>query len=97
MQLKVVQRLVGLLILLFSLIMLPPLLVALIFGDGDLFTFLSSFAITLIIGLAIWYPVREAKRELRLREGFIVVVLLLLVVSPSIKRVDEDLQPVSGG
>jgi MFS family permease len=28
---------------------------------------------------------------------FIVVVLLLLVVSPSIKRVDDDLQPVSGG
>jgi MFS family permease len=28
---------------------------------------------------------------------FIVVVLMLLVVSPSIKRVDDDLQPVSGG
>ncbi len=28
---------------------------------------------------------------------FIVVVLMLMVVSPSVKRVDEDLQPISGG
>ena len=68
-------RIVGLLIGLFSLTMLPPVLIALFYNDGGGSDFLAAFSVTLIIGFLLWMPNRSAKAELAVREGFFIVVL----------------------
>ncbi|MFK7885724.1 MAG: TrkH family potassium uptake protein [Gammaproteobacteria bacterium] len=73
MNLSVVQRIVGLLLMIFSVTMLPPVLVSLIYRDGGALAFLSGFALTLVAGFLLWVPVRRAALDLRLRDGFLVV------------------------
>jgi len=81
MHLTVVQRILGLLLMLFSATMLPPLGVSLLYGDGAWYTFVVAFGITLAVGVASWLPVRGQHRELRLRDGFVVVVMFWTVLS----------------
>ena len=69
----VVQRILGLLLMMFSLTMLPPVFVGFFYADGGWLAFMESFSLTLLSGLAIWLPVRNIRRELRLRDGFLVV------------------------
>ncbi|MCU0836295.1 MAG: TrkH family potassium uptake protein [Chromatiaceae bacterium] len=75
MSLFVVQKILGLLLALFSLSLLPPMLVSLWYDDGALGAFLTAFALILGTGLLTWLPVSRNRRELRLRDGFLVVVL----------------------
>ena len=75
MQLFVIQRILGLLLLIFSFTMLPPVIVSLIFNESSLLPFIYSFVLIFSVGAMLWYPVHNRKRELRLREGFLVVVL----------------------
>ena len=83
MQPQVIQRVLGLLLMVFSLSMVPPAAVSLLYEDGTLFPFLLSMAITIASGFSIWYPVRRIKRELRIRDGFLVVVLFWVVLGIS--------------
>lgn len=69
----VVQRILGLLLMMFSLTMLPPVLVSLLFNDGAWAPFVEGFSLTLVAGLLIWLPVRRQRKDLRLRDGFLVV------------------------
>ncbi len=78
MHLTVVQRILGLLLMLFSVSMLPPILVSWYFNDGAANAFLSGFGVTLAIGILIWLPVRNEVKELRLRDGFLVVAAFWL-------------------
>lgn len=70
-----VQRIVGVLLMLFSLTMLPGLLLAWVYQDGQIPVFASSLLIILLAGLLLWLPVRRARHELRTRDGFLIVVL----------------------
>ncbi len=81
MSLTTVQRILGILLMLFSLTLLPPMLVSLLYGDGALSVFVTAFAITLATGLVSWLPVHRVRRELRLRDGFMVVVMFWTVLS----------------
>ena len=80
MQRKVIQRVLGLLLMLFSVTFVPPALVSLLYADGAAFAFVDAFTVTIIVGLLVWLPVRNSRRELRLRDGFIVVVLFWSVL-----------------
>lgn len=75
-----VQKVLGLLLTLFSISMVPPILVSLWYRDGATPAFLIAFVLILSIGLAIWLPVVKHKDELRLRDGFLVVVLYWTVL-----------------
>ena len=75
MQFSVIQRILGIFLMVFSSAMLPPMIVSFIYLDGAFDSFLYAFAFTLIVGISIWLPVKNAKRELRLRDGFLVVVV----------------------
>lgn len=83
MRLGVTQRILGILLMLFSLTMLPPLLVSLVTGDGAEQAFLGAFGLVLLIGALSWLPVRNDHRELRMRDGFVVVVLFWTVLGLS--------------
>jgi len=76
-----VQRILGLLLMLFSWTMLPPVIIAAVFDDGAAGSFYVAFAVTFLTGLLIWLPVRRNRDELRLREGFLVVALMWTVLS----------------
>lgn len=69
----IVQRILGLLLMIFSVTMLPPIVVSLIYGESSWLPFVEGFALTFLSGVAIWAPVRHHRRELRLRDGFLVV------------------------
>ena len=80
MNLFVVQRVLGLLLMLFSFTMLPPILVSLLYRESSWSPFADSFALILAAGLLIWAPVRTQRHELRLRDGFLVVALFWIVL-----------------
>ena len=67
-----VQRVLGVLLMLFSLTHLVPLLIALWEGRA-VNAFVGAFTLTLLTGVLVWLPVRGLRRELRLRDGFLIV------------------------
>jgi len=80
MQLLVIQRILGLLLIVFSSTLLPPIIVGLSYGDGAVMPFVESIVVFLVIGFSLYIPVRKQKKELRLRDGFLVVVLFWTVL-----------------
>ncbi|MDF2403556.1 MULTISPECIES: TrkH family potassium uptake protein [Aeromonas] len=73
-------RIVGLLVALFSSTMLLPAMVAFGYRDGGGAEFVSSFFIALLLGVLLWFPNRHHKKELRSKEGFLIVVLFWTVL-----------------
>ena len=71
----------GLLLMLFSVTMLPPMLVDLIYEGTMLGPFFKGLSITLLTGALIWLPVRSTRAELKTREGFLITVLFWVVLS----------------
>ncbi len=80
MRLISVQKILGLLLMVFSTTMIPPIIVSLYTNDGALLPFVYGFFITLGIGTGMWYPVRNSKDMLRVRDGFLIVVLFWTVL-----------------
>jgi trk system potassium uptake protein len=108
MNLGAVQRILGLMLMMFSLTMLPPAGVALGYGDGHWQPFLASFSIIAVLGLLLWLPVRRAPTDLRLRDGFLVIAVfwiflglagatpLLISDVPDLSMTDAVFEAVSG-
>jgi trk system potassium uptake protein TrkH len=80
MQLLTIQRILGLLLMVFSTTMLPPAMVSWLYADGAATPFMDGFLLTLIAGILFWLPVRRLRHELRVRDGFLVVVLFWAVL-----------------
>jgi len=80
MQFLVIQRILGLLIMVFSSTLLPPIATGLIYQDGAIMPFVEAFFLTLGAGFMLYLPVYSYKKELRLRDGFLVVVLFWTVL-----------------
>jgi len=76
----VVQRILGLLLMMFSLTMLPPIIIAMIFKEQSWLSFVEGFGLTLAAGLIFWLPVRRSRKDLRLRDGFLVVAAFWTVL-----------------
>ena len=60
MQLRAIQRILGLLLMLFSFTMLPPVAAAWWYQDGAMTPFLLGFMLTLGGGFVIWLPVQRS-------------------------------------
>ena len=61
--------------------MLPPLLLALWFDEGSKAAFTTAMLGVLLVGSLFWYPVRNQRKELRIRDGFVVVTLFWVVLA----------------
>ena len=81
MHFQTVLKILGVLLIIFSATHLTPLLVSQIYNDDNSFPFMVSFSVTLLTGLLMWLPVRKVKRDLRYRDGFLVVVLFWTVLA----------------
>jgi trk system potassium uptake protein TrkH len=81
MQYRSIIRILGLLVALFSVTMIPPAIVSLIFKDGSGLPFFLAFILCLVTGLLFWYPNRTHRFDLRAKEGFLIVVLFWTVLA----------------
>ncbi|MFV1972759.1 MAG: TrkH family potassium uptake protein [Thiohalobacterales bacterium] len=75
-----IQRLLGLMLMVFSASLLPPVAVSWIYQDGEMRVFLIGAAAVFLLGLVGWAPVSRCREELRLRDGFLVVVMFWVVL-----------------
>jgi len=80
MNLSAVQKILGILLMLFSLTMLPPAGVAFYYADGTFEAFLDACMLLMAIGGLIWLPVWKRQDELKVSDGFLVVVLFWSVL-----------------
>ena len=81
MQLSIVSKTIGLLLMVFSFAQVPPIIVDLIYSEGEYYSFLFSFALTILGGLMLWWPFKNVKKDFRLREGVLIVVCFWIVLS----------------
>ena len=79
MHLPVILRVTGILLSLFSLALLMPVIVAAIYSEQTINTFVLAFLITALCGLALWLPNRSA-RDLRAGDGFMITALFYIGV-----------------
>ncbi|MFO1372506.1 MAG: potassium transporter TrkG [Candidatus Competibacteraceae bacterium] len=102
-------HMVGLLMIMFSTTMLPPMAVAWWYDGYDVVVpFAEAFGTMLVLGLLCWLPVCRFKVDLRNRDGFIVVVAFWFLLSllgalpfmlshnPHMPLVDAVFETVSG-
>ena len=93
---KIVSRTYGALLLIESLFMLVPTIVAYAYGEPDGGSFAVSTFITLIAGWIAMRVGRDAQRRVSEREGYVIVALVWIVFSVrygSYYR-DEDMNSV---
>jgi len=81
MQYKTVLRMIGILLMLFSFTMWPPLLVSVYYGDSSPYPYMLSLIITFFSGLTLWLAWKNEEQDLKTRDGFLVVVLFWVVLS----------------
>jgi trk system potassium uptake protein TrkH len=107
--LKTTLHMVGLLLILFSATMLPPIAMAWWYdGYPVMSPFMQALGATLGLGLLCWAPLCRFKIELRNRDGFILVVAFWFLSSllgalpfmlsdhPHLRFVDAVFETVSG-
>ena len=81
MNLKIIFKVLGLLLLVEGIAMLLALAVAVIYGEHDIFAFIISAGINLSAGGLITFLSRKAKKDIGKREGFIIVSMVWVVFS----------------
>jgi trk system potassium uptake protein TrkH len=80
MHFKIILRILGILLMVFSLTMIPPAIVSHIYDDNVHTIFYLCMAITFSTGFIFWLPVYKLRQDLRIRDGFLVTVLFWLVL-----------------
>ena len=97
----------GLVLLIFSFTMLAPVLTAFFAHDAAQHAFDEAFLITFGVGLALWLGARRWRRELKIRDGFILVLLVwtglpavatlpFLIYAPDMSFTDAYFETMSG-
>ena len=81
MKLSAVAKIMGLFLLLFSISMLPPILVNFIYHQTSSQEFYVAFFVTFVTGLILWIPFQHYHVELKVRDGFLVVVMFWIGLS----------------
>ena len=75
-----VFRALGMIIMLFALTILSPLILSYAVDDGAQTAYDEVFALTMLCGLFLWYRYRRVTRELNVRDGFLMVVLVWTIL-----------------
>jgi trk system potassium uptake protein TrkH len=78
----VVIRTLGVLFLLFSTTLLPPIALSIAYHDGELGHFSITFAIAVVIGVMLWLPLQTKEAEpIRTRDAFVIVGMMWTAMS----------------
>lgn len=97
----------GLILMAFGVMMAFPLTVSFLMHDGATTAYDEALVITFVIGLAMWATARRSKRQLRVRDGFLLVaatwlitplfaMLPLLLYLPNLSITDGYFEAASG-
>ncbi|MBZ0104760.1 MAG: TrkH family potassium uptake protein [Sulfuricella denitrificans] len=102
-----IMHVLGMVTMLFSLTMLAPLALSWWLQDGAMNAYDDAMGATFLTGLLSWWTTRRAKRELKIRDGFLLVVLIwsslaafatipLMVYLPELSFTDAYFETISG-
>ncbi|MBU3671483.1 MAG: TrkH family potassium uptake protein [Sinobacteraceae bacterium] len=102
-----VAHILGLMMAFFAVTFVMPMICAIITQDGTLDDFAIAAGINIVLGLAIAAATRRYKRELKARDGFLLVTLSwilmslsaavpLMIALPGISFTDAYFEAVSG-
>ena len=75
MHIQIAFRILGSLLMMFSLTMIPPIIVSWIFADGVAIIFADTFVLTLAAGAILFGLFRNYKQEMRTKDGFLITFL----------------------
>ena len=102
-----VLNLLSVLLVIFSLAMAVPLAVSLIYQDAAWHAYDEGVLITFVSGIVLWATTRRYRKELRPRDGFLLVALVwtvvpayatlpLMIFLPDLSFTDAYFETVSG-
>ena len=80
MHIQIAMRVLGILMMFFSITMLPPIIVSLVYEDGIETVFLRALAITFVVGFFLWLIFHRYNAEMRIKDGFLITVLYYLAL-----------------
>jgi trk system potassium uptake protein len=80
MHLRIISRIIGVLLMIFSLTMAVPAVISVWVNDGALYAFTIAFVLTFCSGLVLWLSNLKQHSELSIRDGFLVVSLFWTVL-----------------
>ena len=80
MHVSITLRILGILLMLFSLTTIVPLAIALILEEHTVAGFGSALGITFVSGFLMWLPTRHTRQDLRTRDGFLVTTAFWTVL-----------------
>ena len=75
MHFRVILRIIGTLLMVFSLTLLVPAILGWFAKDGAAGAFVQSFFVTFSSGTVMWLFVRKQRNDLNIRDGFLIVAL----------------------
>ncbi|MGC9353046.1 MAG: hypothetical protein ACP5D9_04360, partial [Mariniphaga sp.] len=81
MNVRIIFRVLGLLLLIEGVAMLLALIVSILYKESDQSAFLISSGINVLLGIIILYLTRNARRDIGRREGYIIVSSVWIVFS----------------
>lgn len=81
MQYRALSRIIGVFFTLYTISLMPPILISLYYNDGQYLDFLFPLLLSLTCGLLLWIPFRNDVSDLRRHEGFLVVASFWIIMS----------------
>ena len=75
-----VANVLGALLMVFAATYLLPLAAALFYGDGTALAFALAMLIDFAVGLVLWAATRGGRRDLRPRDGYLLVTLAWIIM-----------------
>ena len=102
-----IVHVLGLVVLIFAFALLLPVAAGLYFGDAAETAYDDAFVVIFLSGLFMWLGTRHKKRELQIKDGFLLVALVwavlpafatlpFLIYFPHISFTDAYFEAVSG-
>ena len=80
MHIQIALRILGSLLMMFSLTMIPPVVVSWIFADGVSAIFIDTFLVTLTTGAVLFALFRNYQQEMRTKDGFLITFLFYMAL-----------------
>ena len=79
MHFQITAKILGILLVVFSVTMVPPILVAVVFDEPPL-VFLRAFGITFTFGTTLWVLFSRSRADMRTKEGFLITVFFYIAL-----------------
>lgn len=80
MHFAMIGRILGLLLMLFSFAMVPPIVVSYLYQDNAMQAFATAMMLIFSLGFTLWFPLKQVRQELRTRDGFVIAAMFWLTL-----------------